>query len=271
MIVPIQRVAHVASSTVGRDSWIIRQLRPAYEFALQVMSGARGLPWEINGVTFRVDPQYRNRLGHDYDAPVARFLSQRIKPGAICFDVGANVGVYALQFAQWTGPAGKVIAFEPNPLAAEVLSTHLRMNGFHRFVTVEQVAIGACGGTVTLHRSGVDGMSRLGEPNSDLPLTEPVSVPMTTIDDFCARTGLAPNWMLIDIEGFEFAALRGAARTIEQQCGRLGLVVEIHPGLAETTRADAERFLSEMGLRAVPLGGQRDPLGEHGQVYLSWC
>jgi hypothetical protein len=39
-------------------------------------------------------PHYRNRMGHDYDASVSIFLSQRVTPGAICFDVGANVGVY---------------------------------------------------------------------------------------------------------------------------------------------------------------------------------
>jgi FkbM family methyltransferase len=273
MMASVQQLARAASGAIGRDSWLIRQLRPAYESMLQLMSFGRGVPWEINGVTFRIDPRYRNRLGHDYDAPVARFLSREIRPGAICFDVGANVGVYALQFAQWTGPTGKVIAFEPNPAAAEVLSTHLRLNRLNSVVAIERVAIGSAPGTATLYRSGVDGMSRLGEPNRLLHSTEPITVPVITIDDFCAGSGLLPDWMLIDIEGFEFAALRGAGRTIERSRGKLGLVVEMHPDVwssAETTRADAERFLSEMGLRAVSLTGQRDPLAEHGLVHLSW-
>jgi FkbM family methyltransferase len=29
------------------------------------------------------------------------------------WDIGANVGWYTLQFAQWVGPRGQVIAFEP--------------------------------------------------------------------------------------------------------------------------------------------------------------
>jgi hypothetical protein len=78
---------------------------------------------------------------------------------------------------------------------------------------------------------------------------------------------------LIDIEGFELAALSGAARTIERRRGNLGLVVEIHPALwasAGNDRSDVERFLTETGLRAIPLNGQRDPLGEYGLVHLSW-
>ncbi len=77
-------------------------------------------------------------------------------------------------------------------------------------VTIEKVAIGGAPGTATLYRARADGMSRLGEPNKLLrDRVEPIEVPVTTIDEFCARTGLTPDWLLIDIEGFEFAALLG--------------------------------------------------------------
>ena len=273
MLESVQRLARAASGAIGRESWLIRQLRPAYESTLQALSGARGVPWEINGVPFRIDPRFRNQLGKNYEADVARFLSERIKLGAVCFDVGANVGAYALQLAHWTGPTGRVVVFEPNPIAIRVLSLHLQFNGFEKIVAVEQVAVGSSCGTATMFRSGADGMSRLGERNSMLDSAESVTVPVTTIDDYCTRTGLEPDWILIDIEGFELATLRGAARTIERRRGNLGLVVEIHPTLwasAGASRADVESFLSETGLRAIPLNAQRDPLGEYGLVHLSW-
>lgn len=273
MLESVQRLARAASGAIGRESWLIRQLRPAYESTLQILSGERGVPWEINGVPFRIDPRYRNQLGKNYETQVAHFLSERIKRGSICFDVGANVGAYVLQLAHWTGPTGTVVGFEPNPLAVEVLSAHVQFNGFERIVAIEKSAVGSSSGTTTMFCSDADGMSRLAEQNSLLDSTEPITVPVTTIDDFCARTGLEPDWILIDIEGFELAALRGATRTIERRRGNLGLVVEIHPDLwasAATTRSDVERFLTETGLRAVPLNGQHDPLGEYGLVHLSW-
>ncbi len=274
MMASIQRIARAASEAMGRESWLVRQLRPAYESTLQLISAGRGVRWEINGVPFRIDPHYRNRMGQDYDASVAQFLSERVMQGAICFDVGANVGVYVLQFAHWSGSSGRVIAFEPNPAAAEVLSRHVRLNEIEAMVTIEQSAVGSAPGTATLYRAEADGMSRLGEPNELLgDRAQPIEVPVITIDEFCARTNLTPDWLLIDIEGFEFAALRGAARMLERQRRKLGLVVEMHPNLWNsdaTSRADAERFLSEMGLRAIPLTGQRDPMGDHGLVHLSW-
>jgi FkbM family methyltransferase len=273
MLESVQRLARAASGAIGRESWLIRQLRPAYESTLQILGGERGVPWEINGVPFRIDPRYRNQLGKNYEAHVAHFLSERIKPGSICFDVGANVGAYVLQLAHWTGSTGTVVGFEPNPLAVEVLSAHVQFNGFERIVAIEKSAIGSSSGTTTMFCSDADGMSRLAEQNRLLDSTERITVPVITIDDFCARTGLEPDWILIDIEGFELAALRGAARTIERRRGSLGMVVEIHPALwasAATTRSEVERFFKEVGLRAVPLNGQPDPLGEYGLVHLSW-
>jgi FkbM family methyltransferase len=265
-------LARAASGAIGRESWLIRQLRPAYESTLQILSGDHGVPWEINGVPFRIDPRYRNQLGKNYEADVARFLSERIKPGAICFDVGANVGAYVLQLAHWTGPTGRVVGFEPNPLAVQVLSAHVQFNALERIVAIEKSAVGSSCGTTTMYRSAADGMSRLAEQNSLLDSTERITVPVITIDDYCARTGLEPDWILIDIEGFELAALRGAERTIERRRGRLGLVVEVHPALwasAATDRSDVERFLSETGLRVMPLNGQHDPLREYGLIHLS--
>ena len=273
MLESVQRLARAASGAIGRESWLIRQLRPAYESTLQMLSGERGVPWEINGVPFRIDPRYRNQLGKNYEADVAHFLSERIKPGAVCFDVGANVGAYVLQLSHWTGPSGKVVGFEPNPLAVEVLSEHVQFNGFEPIVTIEKSAVGSSSGATTMYISAADGMSRLAEQNSLLDSAERITVPVITIDDFCARTGMEPDWLLIDIEGFELAALRGAARTIERRRGRLGLVVEIHPALwdsAGTSRSDVEKFFTDAGLRAMPLNGQRDPLGEYGLVHLSW-
>ena len=270
----VQRFARSTASTIGRESWLIRRMRPAYESFLDWSSGGRGIPWAVNGVTYRIDPRHRHRLGQDYDAPVAAFLRERVRPGAVCLDVGANVGVYVLQFAHWSGPGGRVVAFEPNPGARAVLQRHIALNHLQGRVTMVPAAVGAEQGTATLHASEADGMSRLAEPNAALAgQTVPISVPVVTLDGYCREQGLAPDWLFLDIEGFEIAALRGARELIQKRSSSLGIVVEMHPDVwesAQTPRPVAEETLRELGLRAVPLTGQRDPLAEHGQVWLRW-
>lgn len=268
----IQAAARQVAGRIGRDSWLVRRLRPAYASALEWSSHGRGLPMRINGVEYRVDPHHRHRMACEYEAPVAALLRERVKAGALCFDVGANVGVYVLQFAHWSAPTGRIVAFEPNPEARQVLEKHVRLNGLVERVSIVPHALSARTGTAVLHMSGADGMSRLGAPNSALAdRTSAIEVSTTSLDEFCQANGMAPDWLFIDIEGVEIQALKGGRELILDRRGKLGIVIEMHPNAwasAGTRRSDAEALLSELGLRAVPLTGQSDPLRDHGMVVL---
>jgi FkbM family methyltransferase len=270
----LQTVARHTSGLLGRESRLIRHLRPAYESLLDWSGSGNGIPWTINGVTYRIDPHQRHRLAQNYDAPVAAFLRQHVKPGSVCFDVGANVGVYVLQFAHWSGPTGQVVAFEPNPSAAVILEKHVRMNQIAERVRIVSAAVGETSGEQVLYAAEAEGMSRLGAPNQALAgkVTE-ITVPVVTLDEFCSSERLKPDWLFIDIEGFEIAALSGARELIQSRYGELGIVVEMHPNVwdsSNTTRARAEMLLKELGLSAIPLMGQSDPLNDYGLVHLKY-
>ena len=226
----------------------------------------------INGVTYKANPHYRHMLGQNYDSAVAEFLRQRVRPGSLCFDVGANVGVYVLQLAHWSRPGGRVVAFEPNPLTLSILREHISLNRINDRVEVVGAAIGASEGEEVFFSVGADGMSRLGAPNRLIATrTTETKVAVTTLDAYAARTGEDPDWLLIDIEGFEIQAMIGARDLIRRRRGEIGIVVEMHPSVwdsAHTTRQLAEDVLRDFRLRAIPLTGQGDPLGAHGMVYL---
>jgi hypothetical protein len=120
---------------------------------------------------------------------------------------------------------------------------------------------------------GVEGTSRLGSPNPDLPPPKelPRLITLVTLDQFCAERGLIPNWLLIDVEGYEIKALAGASQLIRANRGRLGLVVELHPNLWASAGSNVEQlqtWLHEQGLTVRPLLGQRSPFAEHGLVSL---
>src|SRR6186997_2582427 len=78
----LQIAARRAAGLIGRESRLVRRLRPAYESFLDWSAGGRGIPWSINGVTYRIDPHHRHRLGQNYDPPVADFLRNHVRPGA---------------------------------------------------------------------------------------------------------------------------------------------------------------------------------------------
>jgi FkbM family methyltransferase len=266
----VQQTARAVASMLGRNSALIRGIRPMYESILMSIHEGKGIPWEVNRVSYRIDARERPRFAHNYEAQTAEFLAKRIQPGMTCFDIGANVGAYVLQLAHWSAPSGRIVAFEPNTGAREVLARHVEWNGIAGRVTVVPAAVSSAPGESVLYAEGADGMSRLAEANRGLrDRAVEIVVPVTSIDTWCRANSLWPDVMLFDIEGFEIEALRGAREAIART--KPILAAEFHPNVWQTSNASreqAEAVLAELRLRPVPLSGQKDPLEEHGQVWL---
>lgn len=246
-------------------------LRRLIEYVLEVAYRRRGIPRPVNGVSFRVHPRVRERFVADYDVDVANFLRSAVRPGATCLNVGANVGIFAMQMATWNAPSGEVYAFEPNPDTAAMLRLHLVMNELTTRVHVVQKAAASESGTMGFYACGTDGMSRLGSPNPLLKSTNLIQVEVITLDCYCEREAVRPDVVLMDVEGFELFALRGFQRTILENPDMV-LVVELHPSAwadAGCSVEEVQSLFDSLGLRAVPLTGQEDPIAEYGIVRLA--
>jgi FkbM family methyltransferase len=266
----LYRLARRLAGAVGPDSRLAQAVRPLAERAIRWTVGRRGLAWEINGVPCRIDPRFRAQLARNYDARLAAFLKGKVRPGQTCLDVGANVGAWVIQFAHAVGPTGRVVAFEPNPAACAVLQEHIRLNYLEPVARVVPAAVDAAPGKVTFFASGADGMARIGEPN---PLmagrATPITVPVVTLDGWCRENGVTPDWLFVDVEGFEGHALAGAVEVVRSRGA--GIVVEMHPSLwpaSGTSRDEVAARIAALGRRPVPLTGQADPFGEYGHVVL---
>lgn len=244
------------------------------EFVLRMATARLGLRRVVNGLEYRVDSSCRNQFVAEYEPGAATFLRKHITPGALIFNIGANVGVLTLQLARLTGPTGKVVAFEPNPNAIRLLKKNVRLNRLETQVDVVEVAIGDTVRDIPLYYFGANGMARTARANPLLAKTQTVVVPMTTLDVFCKSHGLIPDWIVMDIEGSEVSALRGGQQLLGTKARQIGIVVEVHPDAwswSGDSKADMEDILSNLGRKSVALGGQADPLSEHGQVYLESC
>lgn len=132
-------------------------------------------------------------------------LFPNLKDHTVFFDLGANVGYYSI-LASARLTAGKVVAVEPNPEILPVLRGNVALNRADNIV-VEPVALGARRGTVNVTFDATEpGASHISETGA--------SVQMVTLDDLTARHG-APDYIKIDVEGFEGDIIHGGMRTFE--------------------------------------------------------
>ncbi|MCL6545620.1 MAG: FkbM family methyltransferase [Bryobacteraceae bacterium] len=82
-----------------------------------------------------------------YEAAKQGRMIEFVRPGMVCWDVGAHVGFYTLLFAELVGPGGRVFAFEPFPRNVDLLRRHVEMNGYGN-VRIFPCALGAVDGEV---------------------------------------------------------------------------------------------------------------------------
>lgn len=177
------------------------------------------------------------RAGGHPELEVALGLVQR---GDTIMDIGASWGLFALTFAEAVGPSGKVIAIEPNP---EVFRD-LRKLTQRTAVTPICCAAGAQPGHLQLNVP-VTSAGSPATPYGSLAHTWPgpvrsYDVDVVRIDDLAGQESIV-SLIKIDVEGWEFEALAGAAQTISRH--RPPIVIEAERRhLRETGRDLPELF-----------------------------
>ena len=75
-----------------------------------------------------------------YEPNTLSLLRSLVQPGAVCLDVGANVGVVSLAVSRWVGPSGHVYAFEPSGREFTRLADHVALNGLAQVTAVRAAA-----------------------------------------------------------------------------------------------------------------------------------
>lgn len=142
----------------------------------------------------------------------------RIKHASVFYDLGAHVGYYTLLAASH-GNVHRVVAFEMLEEMCREIRLHAGLNGFEN-ILIESTPVG-------------DGKTVV-EFGHHLGYKKELS---TSLDRFVRETNIEPDLIKMDIEGFEFLALRGAERTIVRS--RPELMLSLHPGAIAKNGGDA--------------------------------
>jgi FkbM family methyltransferase len=156
---------------------------------------------------------------------VQKVLAQRIKPGMILYDLGANIGLFSLLAARLVGAGGKVFSFEPDASIAVRLRRNIARNRFENVTVIEAGVWSTTGDMkfITLDSSSPDhGLGRLASGTSGATgaLTKSVA-----LDDFI-KTAPPPDAIKCDVEGAEVEVFRGAEGLLKAH--RPWIVCEIH-------------------------------------------
>jgi FkbM family methyltransferase len=179
-------------------------------------------------------------------------LRQLAPCGGTVLDIGANIGFFTLKFAKWVGPAGKVIAVEPDEENFHSLRCALRRSGLEARVVAIQAVAAEKPGRLRLERNVLnpsDHKIAVGSAG--------IEVPAVSIDALIEGGAFpAVSLIKIDVQGAELMVLAGAKRTLAAHWPALYVEIDdralSHYG---SSRESVLAFVENLGYRMHMLAG----------------
>jgi FkbM family methyltransferase len=152
------------------------------------------------------------------DDQMLQFYSQFVKPGDVCFDVGANTGNRTKVFLKL---AARVVAVEPQDKCARLIES---VFGRDKRLTIVRKALGAAEGQAEMRVSNSSTVSSLSGDwieavqksgrFADTSWDTKQPVQLTTLDGLIHEHGL-PAFIKIDVEGFEDQVVKGLSQKVK--------------------------------------------------------
>ena len=186
-------------------------------------------------------------------------VARALQPGTHAIDVGANHGYFTLLMADAAGDEGRVLAIEPNPRLAELVTRTVDVNGYSRCCrTLPYAAAASSRGTARLavprHRLADASIVGTTHDGDDV-----IEVQTIAIDDAAADWERV-DFIKIDAEGAEETIWDGMRRTLRRNAD-IVVVMEFKPASYSNARAFLDRIRDDgFRLRCIGFDGAIEDL-----------
>jgi FkbM family methyltransferase len=192
----------------------------------------RELRRDVRGGYAIFEQVYRDRPASiPHEAAERRLVTSRVRPGMTVFDVGANLGDYAILLSRLVRKGGRVFAFEPASTTAAKLRQRLAEHGCDN-ATVFENAVYSHAGPLTFNEFpeefsvwnslGKPQMAHPADPSKRVPIVKSETVQAVRLDDVCREHGVRRiDFLKLDVEGAEADALAGAVELLSRKAIRV--------------------------------------------------
>ncbi len=174
-------------------------------------------------------------------------LSAYLHVDGVVLDIGANVGVTTAFFSRMVGPSGRVLAFEPDPIMAELFRFHMKQRKKNN-VRLFSTALGEQDGSAILFQNSSNRAdNRLVLDLDTMSHTEQISIGMRSISSLAAESPelfVNVDFIKIDVQGYETQVILGMRDWLNGLTQKPIIHMEVWPYGLKKAGSSAEELLS---------------------------
>jgi len=196
-----------------------------------------------------------------------KVIKEVLKPGMKVIDCGSNIGFYPLLEAKILQGQGQIHAFEPDPRNFKVLEKNVKLFKNEKFIKPYQKAISNNNGIEQMLVASMANLNKLSSLDNEKfsarhNVNEIVDVETIKIDSFCKENKIAPDFIRMDIEGYEVEVFQGMKELFKNSKAGFMIMLELHPHAYSNERSFAKEleYLFELNFNGKILISAGEPV-----------
>jgi FkbM family methyltransferase len=241
VIPPVRFIVRYAPSKTRRFAWRY-VVEPFLEYAEHDFIATTRFGTILAGNTLDLIQRYVFYFG-EWEPNLSRYVADRLRPGDVFVDVGANIGYFSLLASTIVGPMGKVVALEASPTIHGLLLDNIRRNRVSNVLAINVAAADRPGlahvflwpGT-NIGKTSIVATSH-GRYECDVPAQPLDALLMPELIE-------KVRFVKIDVEGAEWLVIRGMREALHHARPDLEIVVELSPRTLRAQGTTAEEVLA---------------------------
>ena len=225
----------------------------------------RGLPFLLyktrrflsNGINIFTDPDglnmqldidnyFQNNIRYGYyEYEVREQVKEILQPGDWMVDIGCNIGYISCVAASKVGPAGRILAFEPNEETIEKARKNADINDFENII-FHHCALSDKNGEAEFYVGVESALSTLVKNAGFMQVRNTIKVILKKFDDLMEDENYSREkikLVKIDVEGHEYEVLRGMKEFIKLK--KSSFLIENNPPAQIASGKNLQDILEE--------------------------
>jgi len=180
-------------------------------------------------------------LNQNYEPTHTKLIKENVRKGNIVLDIGANIGIFTLLFAELVGSKGKVYAFEPDPTTFNILKKNVEINGYKNVILINKAVSNKKGKVKLFLCENNNGNHKVYDSKENRKFIE---VDCIKLDGYFKDYKGKINFIKMDIEGSEPSVINGSLKILSKN--NLKMLTEFGSLLIEHSGYSYKQYLNDL-------------------------